>query len=224
VACRLATDNEKMQLSVGVLLALLAAASARRVVPVTIRRQPAPEGLPVRRRTQRASFHEDLANNMTVGAYFAEVEVGTPGQKMTLHIDTGSTDVWLLSQSADLCTMPVLQALHGKCKDTFNRAASSSYETVSTGDFKIQYMDGTGASGDFFTDNINVGGLNVSEVQMGLARKATSSWGMLGIGYNTNSVSKKLAPSIIDQMYEQKLIGIKAYSLYLVCSCPVCAT
>jgi len=64
--------------------------------------------------------------------------------------------------------------------------------------FKIQCMDGTGASGDYFIDNINVGGLNVSEVQMGLAKKATSSWGMLGIGYNTNSVAKEIYPSIVD--------------------------
>jgi len=100
-------------------LVLLVAASARRVVPMTIHRQSAPEGLPVRRReTQRATFHEDLGNNMTVGAYFTEVEVGSPGQKVTLHIDTGRTDVWLLSKSADLCTSTVLQALHGKCKDT----------------------------------------------------------------------------------------------------------
>ncbi|KAK0648205.1 aspartic peptidase domain-containing protein [Cercophora newfieldiana] len=205
-----------MQLSVGFLLALLATASARRVVPMTIHRQIAPEGLPVRRRgTLRPTLQEDLGNNMTVGAYFAEVEVGSPPQKMTLHIDTGSTDVWLLSKSADLCTLTVLQSLYGKCKDTFDRSASSSYETLSLNSFEIQYMDGTGASGDYFTDHVNVGGLNVSEVQMGLAKKATSSWGMLGIGYNTNSVAKEIYPSIVDQMYNQGLIGIKAYSLYL---------
>ncbi|KAK0610906.1 aspartic peptidase domain-containing protein [Immersiella caudata] len=183
---------------------------------MTIHRQSAPEGLPVRRRgTVRAPFHEELGNNLTVGAYFAEVEVGTPGQKMTLHIDTGSTDVWLLSKSADLCNLSVLQALYGQCKDTFDRSTSSTYETLSTNDFKIRYMDGSGAEGDFFLDHINVGGLNVSEVQMGLAKKATSSWGMLGIGYNTNSVSREIYPSIVDQMYNQGLIGIKAYSLYL---------
>ena len=195
----------------------------QRVVPFRIRRQPGvyygSHSVSIRHRRgllgHRAPVDEELANNRTLGAYFADVEVGTPGQVLTLHVDTGSTDVWLLADDADLCTSSSLQSLYGKCMDVFDRTASSTFESLSTGEFRIQYLDGSGASGDFFLDHVNVGGLNVSGVQMGLARKSTSMWGMMGIGYNTNGVDDEVYPSLIDQMHSQGLINVKAYSLYL---------
>jgi hypothetical protein len=43
-----------------------------------------------------------------------EVNVGTPGQKQTLAIDTGSSDVWLLSSTADLCSDPTVSLFTGE--------------------------------------------------------------------------------------------------------------
>ena len=57
----------------------------------------------------RASVAESLANNMTGGSYMATVSIGTPGQKQTLAIDTGSSDVWVLDVSTDACTDPEIQ-------------------------------------------------------------------------------------------------------------------
>jgi len=55
-----------------------------------------------------------LYNNVTGGSYYAEVNVGTPGQKQTLAIDTGSSDVWLLSSNADLCSDPTVSLFTGE--------------------------------------------------------------------------------------------------------------
>ncbi|KAK0724210.1 aspartic peptidase domain-containing protein, partial [Lasiosphaeris hirsuta] len=165
---------------------------------------------------QRAApFDEDLANNVTTGAYFATVEVGSPGQSITVHVDTGSSDVWVLAKNSDLCTSTRLQDRYGYCLDTFDNTTSSSYAMADPGGFEIEYLDGSGASGDYFTDDINVGTLNVKAVQMGLALRSTSSWGMLGIGYGSNVASSTPYLSIVEQMLKQGLIGIKAYSLFL---------
>lgn len=204
-----------MQLSIGLLLAALSVVGARRVVPIKIQKEQ-PNGRLLHRRQTRTPFDEDLANNLTSGAYFAQVEIGTPGQTLSLHVDTGSTDVWVLGTNANLCTNSVLQAMYGGCMDTFDRSASSTFERVGRGsDFEIRYMDGSGASGFYFTDHINVGGLSVSDVQMGYAERSTSAWGMLGIGYARNSAAREEYPSLMDQMHDQGLIGTKAYSLYL---------
>ncbi|KAK1753608.1 putative aspartic-type endopeptidase opsB [Echria macrotheca] len=193
-------------------LALAATASASHVVPFRIHKQRT-SGLPLRRRG--VPFDEDLANNLTSGAYFAQVELGTPGQTLSLHVDTGSTDVWVLSPQTNLCRSSALQSVHGNCVSTFDSSASSTFREVEDADFEIRYLDGSGAEGIYFTDNVNVGGLNVTGVQMGLARKSTSSWGMLGVGYAKNSAARKPYPSIMDNMFDQGLINIKAYSLYL---------
>ncbi len=58
---------------------------------------------------RRNTITEILGNNETSGLYTAQAMVGTPAQPITFQIDTGSSDVWMLSATADLCTDPVLQ-------------------------------------------------------------------------------------------------------------------
>ena len=67
-----------------------------------------------------STITETLQNNATGGDYIAEVNVGSPAQKLTLLIDTGSSDVWMLAASADLCTDPELaaQSYQGGCTST----------------------------------------------------------------------------------------------------------
>ncbi|KXX78335.1 putative aspartic-type endopeptidase opsB [Madurella mycetomatis] len=191
------------------LLALAATATARRVVSVDISKAtPEQKGL------DRRAFSATLVNNRT--AYFARVTVGTPPQPLTLHVDTGSSDLWVLAEGSDLCNSFRLQQEWGYCFDTFDPEQSSTFETVGRGDFAIRYVDGTGSSGDYFTDNVGLGdGVTITNLQMGLAHEATSNWGMLGIGYTAAVAAAEPYPNIIDLLLEQGQIPIKAYSLYL---------
>ena len=59
-----------------------------------------------------------------------EVNVGSPGQKQTLALDTGSSDVWLLSATADLCTDAYLQ------EDVGDGCASTCKYCLSMYDFE----------------------------------------------------------------------------------------
>jgi hypothetical protein len=65
------------------------------------------EAMPKIRRRQllsRAAITESLSNNVTGAEYTAQVSVGTPAQTQMLLIDTGSSDVWMLAASSDLCS------------------------------------------------------------------------------------------------------------------------
>lgn len=62
-----------------------------------------------------ATIQEGLANNITRGSYMADVTVGTPGQKFSLVIDTGSSDVFVLAKTADQCNNLRLQYSYGSC-------------------------------------------------------------------------------------------------------------
>lgn len=193
-------------------------------------------GIPnLRKRTlsPRATITESLANNFTGGDYIAQVSVGTPSQTLTLAIDTGSSDVWMLSSTADLCTDPELQDYYGTggCASTFDSSKSSSFKVVDANGFDISYADSSGATGDYITDNLSIGGATIKALEMGFAYNATLQTGLLGIGYDLNEASDSssggdgsgddgssapfIYPSIIDQMMSQGLINTKAYSLYL---------
>jgi Eukaryotic aspartyl protease len=47
--------------------------------------------------------------------YMADVEVGTPGQPITLQIDTGSSDIWVIDVNAAIC-QPQGACPDGTCK------------------------------------------------------------------------------------------------------------
>lgn len=99
-----------MKLSGTAALLALATTTAAAVARIPLARNPAGS---VRRRsprlTKRATLTESLINNVTEGGYFASVSVGTPGQDITLVLDTGSSDAWVVAADADLCTDKLLQ-------------------------------------------------------------------------------------------------------------------
>lgn len=168
------------------------------------------------RLSKRASFTESLANNITGGGYYASVTVGTPGQNFDLVMDTGSSDAFLIAQYADLCGSRILQAFYETtCGQTFDPSLSSTYQVAVPGGFQIEYLDGSGASGDYIKDKFNIGGATINALQMGLANKTATGTGVLGIGFRANEATASEYPNLIDQMLNQSLIPTRAYSLYL---------
>ncbi|KAE9377303.1 acid protease [Stipitochalara longipes BDJ] len=166
-----------------------------------------------RRRDLSKSFTEVITNIGAGNGYIANVSVGTPPQPLILGIDTGSTDTWVLSNTADIC---VDVTLAGSCvHGSFNANESSTVETVVPGGFDAMYLDKSGASGDFITDVLSIAGNELKDMQMGLAFKSTDSQGTLGLGYDTLEGAKTKYPSFIDQLVSQGIINSKAFSLYL---------
>ena len=52
---------------------------------------------------KRGTVPVTLANYEQIGLYTANATVGTPGQLLTFQVDTGSSDVWVPSSSAEIC-------------------------------------------------------------------------------------------------------------------------
>jgi len=50
------------------------------------------------------TFEEVITNEVSNGGYFTSCQVGTPGQAMTLQLDTGSSDIWVPSKRAAVCS------------------------------------------------------------------------------------------------------------------------
>jgi len=117
--------------------------------------------------------------------------------------------------------------MYANC-DVVNPNDSSTYKVTQANAFHITYGDGSGADGDYFTDNFQIGNASVTNLEMGIAQSANLTQGLLGIGYTVNEASNTDAnqystisspsftyPNIIDSMLSQGLIATNAYSLYL---------
>lgn len=78
------------------------AASAGGVIQWDIRKYQRPRDLS--RLGKRAStFEEVISNEQARGGYFATCKLGTPGQDVTLQLDTGSSDIWVPDSESRVC-------------------------------------------------------------------------------------------------------------------------
>jgi hypothetical protein len=63
----------------------------------------------------------DLGNAEQAGLYFANITVGTPAQPLMVQIDTGSSDTWVPSATAQQCAEQETGGCSGgSCKFNFH--------------------------------------------------------------------------------------------------------
>lgn len=167
---------------------------------------------------KRDPFYEGLLNNRQQGGYFINMSIGTPPQPLSVILDTGSSDLWVMSTETDLCQSESLQESVGReCYGgLYDADASSTYELVGQDEFSIAYVDDSESSGDYITETIELSeGNTITGLQMGVSLSNTVGVGIMGIGYSENVAADTQYENIIDLMVKQGLIETRAYSLYL---------
>lgn len=177
-----------------------------------------------------------LTNYMGV-QYFGEIGLGTPAQRFTVVLDTGSANLWVPSKQC----YSVACFLH----NTFDASKSSTYQSVSASNksedtqdgnggkrkikkesqasksktFQIQY--GTGSvEGIIGQDTLSIAGLTVKDLEFGQALKEPGLTfalgrfdGILGLGYPSIAVANVSPP--FDAMVSQGLINDHVFSFWL---------
>ncbi|KAK8162383.1 aspartic peptidase domain-containing protein [Phyllosticta citrichinensis] len=172
--------------------------------------------------SRRENFQLELGIDKERLGYNVNVTVGTPPQRVQLVIDTGSSDTWVPDRLSDVCKRT-------GCKyGVFERKLSSTFEELSArGKFSIGYEDGTEVGGKYFSDTINMGGLNMTHMIMALGTNITGAenspevqGGVMGIGYKTGESIVETNPGKIyanvpAELLQQGHISSLAYSLWL---------
>ncbi|KAI0390027.1 eukaryotic aspartyl protease [Xylariaceae sp. FL0594] len=165
-----------------------------RNIPSALERPPKVVSLSTQRRTVTDPVYRDrlrrrsllpeaeLSNEETL--YFVNASIGTPPQSFRLHLDTGSSDLWVNTPRSTLCTQ-----FQNPCQESgaYSANDSSTYQYVGSW-FNISYVDGSGANGDYVSDTITIGDITLPRLQFGVGYQSTSAQGILGVGYQVNEV------------------------------------
>lgn len=113
----------------------------------------------------------------------------------------------------------------GRNIDVANQSSTSeSLETP----FITSFGDKSEYNGTFYKDTVNIGGDTLENVQFGVTTKTAhlvqddrgfTAIGLIGVGFESNEATKYSEdytyPNIISDLYNNELIGAKAFSLYL---------
>lgn len=155
-----------------------------------------------------------LSNRKTL--YLMTAYIGTPAQQLNLHIDTGSSDLWVNVPRSTLCGQRGNQC---SISGTYNANNSRTYKYVNSL-FNISYADGSGSSGDYATDTVSFGGANLTNQQLGVGYQSSSYEGILGIGYAYNEAilrynGAQTYVNVPQNLVQSGYINSNAYSLWL---------
>ncbi|KAF2635682.1 aspartic proteinase precursor [Massarina eburnea CBS 473.64] len=168
---------------------------------------------PVLRKVEEDGKHGEVKaeDQMNDSMYLCPVEIGTPPQVLNLHFDTGSSDLWVWSTGLDGKT---LREGKGRKHNVFDPKASSTFEKVGGGSWRIRYGDGSRAEGTVGLDNVTLGGLTVESQAIELATKLTPEFssgagdGLLGLAFGQiNTVKPKPVKTPVENMIEQEDIS-----------------
>ena len=166
-----------------------------------------------RLRRRQKTVTADLTN--LVNQYLINITIGTPPQKFTLQIDTGSSDLWVPWIGSDVCRNQTDQCqLFGALDNT----TDSTFNDVLPGAFNISYVDNSGSSGDYIQDTVSIGNTTLKNMTLGFATSSSTVPGIMGVGYAANEAivaTQQPYPNIINELMTQGYISTQAYSLWL---------
>lgn len=149
--------------------------------------------------------------------YVVPVKIGTPGVTVNLDFDTGSSDLWIWSSELTNASR------YSKTHSIYDPAKSSTAQHASGLTWNISYGDGSSASGDVYTDVVEVAGISIPSQAVEAAKKLSSSFlsdggndGLLGLAWpNINTVSPEPVKTPVENMIEQKLIDQPLFTVKL---------
>ncbi|KAI6377314.1 hypothetical protein MCOR25_002570 [Pyricularia grisea] len=132
--------------------------------------------------------------------YLTPVQIGTPAVTLNLDFDTGSSDLWVFS--SDLSAS--LRSGHSY----YTPSKSSTSSKLSGQTWSIQYGDGSGASGNVYSDVVSIGGVKFATQAVETASKISTQFtqdtnndGLVGLAFSSiNTVSPKQQKTFFDNV------------------------
>ncbi|PPJ50780.1 hypothetical protein CBER1_07463 [Cercospora berteroae] len=162
---------------------------------------------------QSGTLNVPLTNQVLL--YYMNITVGSNEQQFEVHLDTGSSDLWLNSRESRYCLSSESPCVSG----TYDANSSSTYTYVNS-EFEIGYVDGTGSQGDYVTDTVRFAGVELEDQQFGVGYLSSTPDGIMGIGYGGNVASatargRGVYSNVPQSLLNSGRISTLAYSMWL---------
>jgi len=151
---------------------------------------------------KRSSHFEPTHLQNDYYEYMVNFCLGTPPQPLKAVLDTGSSDIWVYSQGAEL---------------NYDSSASSTSELVLENGFHVWYNDFTGAKGDYYKDVLTLGNVSVTtQFASDSTFMASRPIGIFGIASPADEGTwGNIYPNYPYSLKDAGIIDAVAYSLYL---------
>lgn len=148
----------------------------------------------------RGVYGESIDNKLTY--YLMNITIGTPPQQFLVQVDTGSSDLWIPSNSL--------------LYNGYDPLASRTFEQLDER-FSIQYVKDS-ATGYWALDTVGLGGsdVQIEGQKFAVANNAPdATMGILGIGPIGSETSDEPYPNLPQTMVREGLISRNVYSMYM---------
>ncbi|KAI5964917.1 BAR1 [Candida margitis] len=156
--------------------------------------------------------------------YLTNLAIGSLKDDVVVSIDTGSSELWVMSNNVNCQTVEQLHAENApdipdifndlneeyscKANGTFNNEKSTTYEFIND-EFTIAFADGSAAIGEYGSDDVQVGNVTIEGLKLGVANASSIDVGILGIKHNNEY------DNFISLLKKQGYIDTAQYSIYL---------
>ncbi|KAJ4490934.1 aspartic peptidase domain-containing protein [Lentinula aciculospora] len=130
-----------------------------------------------------------ITNQDNDASYFATLSIGTPGQSMSVVLDTGSSDLWVPGTDCQNCDRQT-PTFDSSKSSSFKTSSSSSSSSSSQGKTTIQYGSGA-VAGTLAQDTVELGGFTVQGQTFLLADELTNGLldgpvsGIIGLAFQS---------------------------------------
>ncbi|KAJ7703261.1 aspartic peptidase domain-containing protein [Mycena rosella] len=137
--------------------------------------------------------------------YFGPLTIGTPPQKLTVDIDSGSADLWI--------PVDCPECVNKQFEDTKSTTCKNSNES-----FSVFYGSGE-VSGTLMQDVVSIAGLEVEDQFFGAVSEVSEDFnglptdGLLGMAFGTIAQSGK--PTFFETLIERNMLPAPMFSVHL---------